>query len=267
LLFFSLAESKLATYVLPMFPPLALLVARLWIELMSHPATGLRRAAAWSFAPVSIVPIAVLYQSLDNPSPDFLTRYGLELHTLGSSLGVLVLGLTIAAVCLGAKRARLAFTAVVLSVAAFLGLFTEYVVPGMTEHETSKSLVLVMDDLVPEGETLKFVDRLRDSALFYTDRKVEILHGPVGAAAYLASTDRVYCLMEGDEFERAEPGGFVIARAGTDVLVSNRAGPWPKAGHGPDGGSSTATRADVTRARHLEAASLRRKPTWRHRAW
>ena len=47
LFFFSLASSKLQTYILPLFPPLAILVGRVWDEAFVDATPGLRRAMLW----------------------------------------------------------------------------------------------------------------------------------------------------------------------------------------------------------------------------
>ena len=69
LAFFSAAESKLSTYILPLFPPLALLLGRLWQELAASPTPALRKAVLWSFSPFLALPAGVLLWVRSHPLP------------------------------------------------------------------------------------------------------------------------------------------------------------------------------------------------------
>ena len=96
--FFSAAESKLPTYILPVFPPLALLLGRLWQELATAPTPTLRKAVLWSFAPFLLLPAAAILwvRSHPLPLPELAARYGVALEEAASPLVVLIIGLAVA---------------------------------------------------------------------------------------------------------------------------------------------------------------------------
>ncbi len=87
-LFFSAANSKLATYILPAFPAVALLVGRLWHEMMTTTAAGLRKGIGWSLAPLPVLFLAAtIYIMVKRPEARKLqTLYGMSLQDMSGLL-------------------------------------------------------------------------------------------------------------------------------------------------------------------------------------
>ncbi len=119
LAFFSAAESKLATYILPIFPPLTLLVGRLWDELATTPTSTLRKAVLWSFAPFLALPAGVILWVQTHPLPltELADRYGVALEKAASPLVALIIGLALAFALVLTRRTRAGFAGVALSFA------------------------------------------------------------------------------------------------------------------------------------------------------
>jgi len=174
LVFFSAAESKLPTYILPIFPPLALLVGRLWHELAVAPTPALRKALLWSFAPFLLLPVAALLW-VRTPLlvlTELAGQHGLALAKAASPLIALAVGLAAAFALVLARRIRTGFAAVTLSFAAFAALTLVFIVPVMNMHQSSREMALKLDELLPEGEPMANYSDTRGAALFYTDRLV-----------------------------------------------------------------------------------------------
>jgi len=226
LVFFSMAVSKLATYILPMFPPAALLIGRLWHDFMCTRDPRLGRALGWSVLPaVSVFPALIAFRILD-PNPDFLELYGLSLLLATLPLVVFATGVLWAGVLAYRGRPRGAFGTVTGSAVAMSGLILVIIAPALNPHQTSKRLVIEMDERVPPGESLTMLGKLRDTALFYTERRVRLLpdHDPSALEAYLATSRIAYCLVDAKRWVDWGSPGHALTRNGRDVLIANEAG-------------------------------------------
>jgi 4-amino-4-deoxy-L-arabinose transferase-like glycosyltransferase len=224
-LFFSLARSKLPTYLLPMFPAVSCLVGFLWHHLLDSPTPKLRKGFLYSFLLlVGTFLIAMIYININLPE-NFEPDYGLDLlrfkyHGL-AFLGTLVLPLGL---FLKGKLEASFFTltgAIVLAILFVLLM----VVPSMNPYRSTKGFALKLDRLLAPGEKLVFGRVMRDSALFYTNREALVLTTRKELTGFLDSNERVYCvirrsLIESDE--KLRPMAHIIDQEGHKVIISNK---------------------------------------------
>jgi 4-amino-4-deoxy-L-arabinose transferase-like glycosyltransferase len=224
LAFFSAAESKLATYILPAFPPLALLVGRLWHELATTPTPGLRKAVLWSFAPFLLLPAAAIIWVQTHPLPltELAARYGVALEKAASPLVALIIGLALAFALVLTRRTRAGFAGVALSFATCIALFFAFIVPVMNLHQSSREMTLELDALLPEGEPMPHYSSIRDSALFYTDRPLQLIRNHKELSDLLAAEGQAYCVISASRYREMDVQAPIVSQIGDDLLISNR---------------------------------------------
>ena len=224
-LFFSIASSKLSTYILPLFPAVSLLVASLWNDLWTLPdQKSPRKGILYSLAVFLAMTTAAMVYVLVNPIDALVDNYGIP------SIRVNILGLIMVA-CSGLifflfvkRHYRSAFTAMTTMVVIGLLLFLMLIVPYINPYRSTKGLAGKLDEFLPQGEKLVFFHRLQDTTLFYTDRKASILWGQQAITDYLASEKRVFCVIEKKHFDILEkflPNAHVWAQEGDKLLISN----------------------------------------------
>lgn len=224
-LFFSMAVSKLETYILPAFPAVALLVGRVWHELMTAPSPALRKGAAWSFVPLPFFFLAATgYIMVKHPKAGKLQAlYGMNLHDMSGLWITLTVISAIALFSFIFRRYRASFAALAATFfAGFLVFLTAYV-PLMDPYRSTRGLAREMDALLAPGERLVFYWTLRDSALFYTDRRAIVLHSERELLDYLASDKKALCVIERDQYqqlERAAEISSVLAEEGNKLLIA-----------------------------------------------
>ena len=224
-LFFSTASSKLSTYILPLFPAVSLLVASLWHDLLHTPMQeGSRKGILYPLAFLCMAALAAMVYLLIHPLDKLTLNYGIPpapITTLGLTM-VVFTGLILFFFIV--RRYKSAFAAMTGLVVIGLLMFILLIVPYINPYRSTKGLAAKLDTLLPQGEKMTFVHRLQDSALFYTDRKATILRGPKEITDYLASDERVFCVISKryfDVLESSLPTAHVWDQEGDKLLISN----------------------------------------------
>jgi 4-amino-4-deoxy-L-arabinose transferase-like glycosyltransferase len=227
--FFSAATSKLSSYILPLFPAAALLVAYLWRDLVTAPTADLRRGFLFSWLPLVGVPLGVLvYCLIVGLPPKVETEVGVT-----ASQAVVVPALITAGVCVGfvlflSRRDRAALWAVVGTVVCVVVLVAGVIMPSLDSIRANKEIARTLDDLLAPGERITMFPRIvgvGDTALFYTDRKADgVAVGDMGQR--LDSDEVVYILLLREDLrwlERFEGRFHIVQEQGNKVIISNRA--------------------------------------------
>ncbi len=224
-LFFSAAHSKLATYMLPVYPALALLIGRLWDELMASGASGLRKAMAWFLAMLPALFIAVTaYIAVKRPEARKLeSMYGTSLHDLVGPLAVLAAILTVALVLFVLRRYRSSFAAFAATFGiVFLVMISVYL-PAMSAYRSTKGLALKMDSLLPAGQPLVMYWNLWESPLFYAHRTAVVLYTEQQLLEYLGSATTTLCIIDQEKYA-ALPSvaakSRIIGQEGNRLLIT-----------------------------------------------
>lgn len=221
LLFFSLAVSKLAPYILPLFPAAALLVALLWDDLLSPSSMRVRRPFLGSLSVAFLVMLTVVGYVWLRPPLSLETKYGmsmLQVHALSlSSLTALAAALGFALL----RRYRSTMATIVGLVATIELIFVCSIAPRMDPYRSTKDLAVQLDRRLSPGEEIAFFKRLKDSALFYTDRFGRVVRTADELAAELSSQRRVYCVVDSRHRDRLQglDEEFPIALEGANKLV------------------------------------------------
>jgi 4-amino-4-deoxy-L-arabinose transferase-like glycosyltransferase len=222
-LFFSVANSKLDTYLLPAFPAVALLVGRLWHEMMTTAAAGLRKGIGWSLAPLPVLFLAAtIYIMVKRPEArHFQSHYGMSLQDMRGLLIALTAILFLALLFFIFRRFWSAFSALAATFAAGLLFFLTVYAPVLDAYRSTRTLAKEMDSALRPGEPLVFFLKLWDSALFYTNRRVTLLNTEEQLLAYL-SNEKTLCVIEREEyakFPKVAAVSRIIDEEGNRLLI------------------------------------------------
>ncbi len=224
-LFFSTASSKLATYILPLFPAISLLVAALWGDLwilpsQDGPRKGILYPLAFFMAATTVVMVYMLVRPLDA----LFVNYGIAPERINILGGIMVACTALIFFLFLSRHYKSAFAAMTGMIVIGLMMFLVLIVPYINPYRSTKGLAEIVDPLLPQDEKLTFFHRLQDTTLFYTDRKATILWGKKSIVDFLASDKRVFCVMEKKYFDDLKtdlPGVNVWAQEGDKFLISN----------------------------------------------
>ncbi len=216
---FSLATSKLATYLLPCLPAAALLVARLWREALLRGAAG-RELAIAKLVMVALIALAAAQRP---PARWFAGDMTLgEVHLLGS---IVLAGQALVAGLLVASRLRAALAGEVATLAALLLAFTLSTAPKLESHRSSKQLSARLDHWLAPGAPIPVFGRIVgvvDAALFYSGRHALEVPDASYLRDYLRTPEPVVCVLAEEHLPLVRTLDFhVVDRVGTRLIISN----------------------------------------------
>jgi 4-amino-4-deoxy-L-arabinose transferase-like glycosyltransferase len=226
--FFSLASSKLPTYLLPLFPAGALLLGALWKDLMERPTPGLQKWVFYSCAVFMGSAVLGLAYSGFHPPSGLKTDYDLDLLRFKWYGVAFMLGLAASFWLLLRRKWNTFFL-------SFVGLFVAMVLfsflsalPLVNDYRSTKGLAEEMDRMLPSGEKFLSFRVLRQSSLFYTDHRGVLVKSSRELRSLMQSDRTVFCIMRKIYFDRDEQlkrMTSIAGEAGDKILISNRKQP------------------------------------------
>lgn len=224
-LFFSSATSKLATYILPLFPAAALLVGRYCQAFLDESAQSNRRG---SIAGLSCAFLLLLglgaYILVENPWPAVELKIGLEANE--ANLFFFIITVLLGAALLAALLARRAAALIVMAAVTPTAIFflAWFIVPDILPYRSAKDIGLAYDRLLPPGEKMVFFGQMLDSAVFYTGREAIFLRAPDALQEYLSTDEVALAILRSRTRNPAEgmQGNFhIIEVIGNKAIISN----------------------------------------------
>jgi 4-amino-4-deoxy-L-arabinose transferase-like glycosyltransferase len=224
-LFFSIARSKLSTYILPLFPAVSLLVGGLWSDLWHTPTPELQKGFVSSVVPVLGILLAGLLYLWLGPPLRLQTKFGVDV--VGKSYLVLWMlgGIALSLSFLLRKRVEVSFMTLAGTMVSILIFVDLAVLPSINPYLSTRDLVQGMDRMVPAGEKLAYFPSLEGAGLFYTDRRALVLKTPQELKRYLSSDQRVFCMISRNwyyEVDGLQQMSTIVASQGYKLIISNK---------------------------------------------
>ena len=226
--FFTLASSKLGTYILPLFPAAALLIGQLLYGSFERAKQAADRGIVYSYLPLVIGLVLALAYVLVFPPAELAAEGGLELVRIYWITGVAVACSIISLVLIIKRNNRLFIASMVVTVTGVFLLALIYLVPQIEPYRSGKVLARQIDQMLDPAEKIVFYDRAGETFLFYTNRRVTVLETPRELEDYLASEKQVYFIIRmknWKEIEMLHDILHVVAQRGNQKIVSNRKPP------------------------------------------
>jgi 4-amino-4-deoxy-L-arabinose transferase-like glycosyltransferase len=227
--FFSVATSKLASYILPLFPAAALLIAYVWRDVVAAPTRQLRRGLLFSWLPlVGLAGAGLVYCLAAGPATALLERIGVTVAQQLTVAGVMVAGLGVGFVLFLVRRDHDAFWAVVGTVVCVQLAVAGWIAPSLESVRANKVIATRLDRLLPPGERMSMFPRVvgvGDTALFYTGRQaVAVLPHDVRRQLRKQKEPLYYLLKREDLrwLERVRDQLYVVEEEGNRLIISNR---------------------------------------------
>ncbi len=226
--FFTLAQTKLPNYILPLYPSLALMVGKFWNDSFSRTLPHFRRSMFFSFFLflfLSILFIFAVTAVLKSNYPAEYAEYGRSLSFLAI---VLAGGTAISFLAFfWKKRPTLSFLSIVGMMCFFLVVLVVLILPKVDLSRPTRALSHKITSLIQPGEKIGMYLPPDPGLVYYSDRPVIETHTEAEVLSFLGSEERVYCLMDEEHYlklkeENSQIPLYVLDKKRQKVIVSNR---------------------------------------------
>ncbi|MDP8258226.1 MAG: glycosyltransferase family 39 protein [Candidatus Aadella gelida] len=228
-LFFSISRTKLVTYILPLFPVMAIIVGRLWDKFLSggQGSGALEKKIKISHFALTISSILMsvgvsLFVKQRYPEAFMGTVISAAVFMSGTIIAFIMLlkGKKIKALYVGAA-----------SVVVIIVPLTLYVLPVLEEFESSKAVSYKVKELALPSEAIGGESDTRRGIAFYTDRiNIEDIHSYADMKEFFSRKERVWGIVKRKHYEqyrreKVKEVSDPLYQVGKKVVVTNRVKP------------------------------------------
>ncbi|MBW1971566.1 MAG: glycosyltransferase family 39 protein [Deltaproteobacteria bacterium] len=246
--FFSLSHSKLAPYILPIFPPIAIIVGSFFKQYIKNEKEYIFIHFSWSLylliilgIIIAVTPIAII---IFYPTFEYAS---ILMKPIFYILGLTFLTMAILAFLFHKKNQRVAtVTTLVLGVALFLGISTNFIPKEIDNEKSTKSLAKIMSSFLAKDDIVAMYRSFDPSLGFYLKRRIALVnkvgelrfgrkHGNLNDENWFYKADnfkklwnsqkRVYCVMPKKKYQKFRKEGFkkinFITQVDDHILISN----------------------------------------------
>lgn len=223
---FSFARSKLVAYLLPLFPAAALLLGRFIADISDASRHGRTQLMAALGVPALIVLLLAVWVVTGDAPSQLREQTGFAWRDVEAIMVILTVAM-VAAFSFAWRDAKTLAVAVTATATPLLLLLVySMVAPDIHPFRSSVQMAAAYDRLLPPGEKMVFSDKVFDTAIYYTGRDAQVLHGRDELHDYLQHDGRVYVLARRDSGSLVDcTAGFayVVYELGNKVILSNHA--------------------------------------------
>ena len=223
--FFSVASSKLSTYILPLFPAASLLVGSLWAGLMTTSTREPRKGFLSCFIPMmAILPVTLLYLWIGPPTY-YTTKYGIDFLRYAYLVFWVAAGGGLSFYLAWKNHLKASLLALGGTIVLLMVFIELTIIPSIDPYFSTRDLALRLDRMIPPGEKLVFINSGKEAALFYTGRKARILRTPRETIDFLSQDKRVFCIVNKGlytDLDKVKKVSYIIDEQGGKLIISNR---------------------------------------------
>lgn len=220
--FFSLARSKLATYILLIFPALSLLAGKFFADLRRPEVYTCLKAhfkySSWAFFLIVCIAAVggVFYTNTAYPQYVF--------PALGAGAFMIFSSLVFLASSFSRKIMVSCAIMTLFMTSAVMGI-NSFVLPAFSQFKSLPHLAATLRNLMPPHEPVFFYRDLRESVIFYTNRRGVIIKKSEELEAFLNSPRTVYCVIAVKQYNKLkqtlQAPLYSVAREGNHMVISN----------------------------------------------
>ena len=222
--FFSLCSAKVATYVLPLYPILAIIMAYFWWDIFGnkqkrqHIALGIPAALLVISTVVSLFLLPSLLQKYPN--------YHIQLIFYNCSAIILSLAATLLYII---KKPRVLFLSVCAITCIIVLSLQHLVLPIIEKRRSAKPLAMKLAQKLDEKDTVISYGPKRYSTVFYTKHPIVLMHEANKLIEHLNTRKNCYLLIDIDHFKdlpkETRETLSLIDQYGDTLLVTNKKKP------------------------------------------
>ncbi len=208
---FSLAQTKIPNYILPLYPFLAIMVGKLWAD----------RPKGMLSSTLSLFIVVILL--VGGAAIAIQTNYTAELRTFIPSLialgAVLLIGSLITSAFFLFKSYRLSFYTIPALVFAVMFILTIMALPLAEQYKGAKPLGAEIAKVIKPGQQIAAFDTgNRPSIVLYSPQPVKLLANHQKLVAFVHEK-RGYCFTSLSEYKKVKSFASLLAKSGDLAVI------------------------------------------------
>lgn len=218
---FSVILQKFSRYILPLCPALALLLAHFWEGyIQRHPLrewTYIRKILFWGMALLLGPFFAWIF-------------FGIHIGKLSFSsylVGIMCIGIlslfSLAWLIFRDKQWKVLFVLIFLLMASFQTAYTRFLFPLENEMRSEKAYCEELKRLMEPGATWAVYKIFRPAQVYYTKSHPEVISSEEELASFLASSEKVYCLLTEEDYNSLTNKGRITLFKVAELLGLHKA--------------------------------------------
>ena len=211
--FFSIARSKLNTYILPIYPAAALLVAKLLKDSLFSAAEK-NKGLLYSFIALTVILIpAAIASIIYYPSYVYISL-------------ALLAGIAISFYCFFINKSALSFAMLAATSAIIFLLITIFVMPSMIHNFSTKDLAGYLGKVSSSSDSIACYRRVQNSTVYYSGRFVKKVKNRAALGEYINQPGTWFLILDERDYKKhiIDIGNKarIIYREGEHLLLTNK---------------------------------------------
>jgi 4-amino-4-deoxy-L-arabinose transferase-like glycosyltransferase len=216
---FSIAQTKLPSYLLPLYPFFALMVGKLWDDFLGEEQSRMRLGMMIANILLAIVVALIIIGFVILATSNYSGQYQELMPDLLLLAGILIIGSLISVGAYFLGKNKTSFTSLVVMVFAIALVLTTLTLPAVEKLKGSKELgAKVTQNIKVSEEIAAYNVGNRPSVVLYNSKPVIFLRTEDEFKSFVRIKNG-YCFTTVTEYERLEKPGEIFARQGDLVVV------------------------------------------------
>jgi 4-amino-4-deoxy-L-arabinose transferase-like glycosyltransferase len=189
ILVFSIAKTKLPSYILPLYPFLAIMVGKLWDDFLGNKEQRMRKGMSMANIFLAVVAVLIII-GFAAAATNYTGQYEEFLPRLFLLAGVLVAGCLISIFSYFFRAYKVSFVSLPVMVFAIALILTTLILPGVEELKGAKPLGQEISNIIEPGQKIAaFEVGNRPSVVLHSPKPVRFLKTQGNLKAFLTKKE------------------------------------------------------------------------------
>ncbi|MBU1026597.1 MAG: glycosyltransferase family 39 protein [Candidatus Margulisbacteria bacterium] len=216
---FSVAKTKLPSYILPLYPFFAIMVGKLWYDFLGHDREAMRKGMLIANSLLAVVVILIIIGFIMLGTSNYAGQYQELLPNLQLLAGVLVAGSLISIGSFIFHKYKISFTALPVMVFIITFILTMQTLPAVEQYKGSKVLGNKIEQVILPGQIITAYNTgNRPSVVLYNSQPVEFLTNENEFISFLRLKNG-YCITTIEEYDKLKIKVDVLAKKGDLIVI------------------------------------------------
>lgn len=219
---FSIAQTKLPNYVLPLYPFLAILVGKLWNDFTKDPRP-MQRGMKISYSFLAIIVLLIIVGFVALGTSNYSAQYQQLVPQLRLLAFILIGGSSISIFFFFVRLYRVSFITLPVMVFVLVLFLTGMTLDEVEKYKGSKDLAKTVTRVVKIDEEIAAYNvGNRPSIVFYNAKPIVYLENEKDLMSFIYK-NKGYCFTTLDEYKNLKRKPFIFAQKGDLVVIAHLA--------------------------------------------